>query len=441
MNSFVMNGRRGRRSARAALALLGGLAVAAPARAADLDLNAGVLSYFAGVSDTTPNALSVLLVGDTYIVDDPAVASIVLGSGALGQGCATSDPNTVTCPVAAVASFSIDSRLGNDTIVLSGAVHPATVRPGDGNDTVVGGAGDDVFLWSPGDDSDDLDGGPGSDTLDFSGSNAAENYNIVGYESFELFRDVASVQMYADAIESLILRTSGSLDRVTTTGLLATTQTIIDAADAQADLLVLDAAGVCAVRQGDTLEIEGRGPILFTDFAQVDVVDAFCHPDPCDNAVPTGGCRVNGVSDQPCQGTEGDDLIIGTLAGDVIRGGGGRDRIRSGAGDDVVCGQGGDDTLVGSLGNDTLVGGAGFDKLRGSSGDDTLLGGDDDDQLAGGSGLDDLDGGAGDDRVRGGGDADTVRGGAGDDWVDGGGDVDFCLDADQAGPFARCELP
>ena len=103
---------------------------------------------------------------------------------------------------------------------------------------------------------------------------------------------------------------------------------------------------------------------------------------------------------QPCQGTDGNDVIVGTQASDVIHGGGGRDRLLGGSGDDLLCGEDGDDALQGGRGNDTLVGGPGFDKLDGGAGDDVLLGGDDDDRLIGGGGNDDLDGGSATTRCR-----------------------------------------
>ena len=59
-----------------------------------------------------------------------------------------------------------------------------------------------------------------------------------------------------------------------------------------------------------------------------------CRVDPCDTSVPTLGCAVNGVRNQPCEGTAGDDLIIGT-GDDVIVGLGGNDRIRGRRGNDL----------------------------------------------------------------------------------------------------------
>ena len=73
-------------------------------------------------------------------------------------------------------------------------------------------------------------------------------------------------------------------------------------------------AELCVTRQGDRFEIEGRQPIQIADFADVRVSNAFCRPDPCDGAVPSQGCKVNGVPDQPCQGTDGDDFDNGKEA-------------------------------------------------------------------------------------------------------------------------------
>jgi Ca2+-binding RTX toxin-like protein len=431
---------RARTRAIAAAALLGLASVAAPVRAADVDVTAGVLSYTT-LGTSVANALTISLAGGTYTIDDPADPAITLSGNALGRGCAPLDSNTVTCPAAAITSFNIATGFGIDTIVLTGAAHPAVVSGGDGNDTFIGGAAGDTFVWNPGDDDDVVDGGPGDDTLLFNGANIGEQFTITADGAgFDLFRNIANVRMEVENAEELVLSTFGGDDEVSTTGLLNTTQILTAAPGALPDILRVDAAGLCLTRVNDTVEVEGRQPIHFTSFPAVFVSNAFCRDDPCVGAVATQGCRVNGVLNQPCQGTAGDDVIVGTTAGDVILGGGGRDRIKAGSGDDLVCGEEGDDTLTGASGNDTLAGGPGVDLLKDSGGADTLLGGDDNDDLQGGSDNDDLDGGAGDDRLRGGSDLDTLRGGTGVDRLDGGGDQDTCTDADQVGPFIRCEL-
>src|SRR5262245_17055592 len=205
----------------AAVALLGLAAAAEPARAADVDLTAGVLSYFEPGNDVS-NVLTISLAGGTYTIDDSGAATITLSRNALGQGCAPFDANTFTCPAAAVTSFDIATGPGDDTIVLTGAAHPAVVTGGDGNDTFLGGDGDDTFVWNPGDDSDLVDGGPGNDTLAFNGGNASDTFTIAAAGAgFGLSRDVGNVHMQVENAETLELRTLGGVDTVVTAGLPA----------------------------------------------------------------------------------------------------------------------------------------------------------------------------------------------------------------------------
>ena len=89
----------------------------------------------------------------------------------------------------------------------------------------------------------------------------------------------------------------------------------------------------------------------------------------------------------------------------------------------------------------SFVGTAGADALLGTTRNENLAGMAGPDSIRGGAGNDVIRGGPGDDRVRGGGDPDTLEGGAGTDRIDGGGDADICSDADQIGPFIRCEPP
>jgi hypothetical protein len=110
--------------------------------------------------------------------------------------------------------------------------------------------------------------------------------------------------------------------------------------------------------------------------------------DTCNGQSATAGCNVNGVAEQPCLGTSGDDLIEGTSGSDVIIGLDGNDNIIGAAGADTICG--GD-------GNDTLAGGKGKDQLFGEDGDDTLKGGRGADLLDGDIGNDACLGGLGSD--------------------------------------------
>jgi Ca2+-binding RTX toxin-like protein len=110
------------------------------------------------------------------------------------------------------------------------------------------------------------------------------------------------------------------------------------------------------------------------------------------------------------EGTEGDDVILGTASSEEIHGLGG---------DDVICGQGGNDLLLGGEGLDRLFGGGGPDELRQNDAAGGLL--------AGGRGADVLIGNGGNDTLRGGADDDDLLGYRGNDSLDGGSGVTIVM--------------
>jgi Ca2+-binding RTX toxin-like protein len=99
--------------------------------------------------------------------------------------------------------------------------------------------------------------------------------------------------------------------------------------------------------------------------------------DPCASANATFGCTVNGVPNQRCLGTTGNDTIVGSSGADVIVARAGDDVVWAAAGDDIVCGGNGNDTLQGGSGNDLVSAGPGNDSLSGDYGADILFGGPD----------------------------------------------------------------
>lgn len=426
----------------AALAAIAVCTLATPAAAiSQVDLIGGVLTYRS--FNSVANQVKIALANAAYTIDDPAETSIGLGPEAVTAGCTAFDNNTVTCPAATVTSLQVFSGDLVDSIDLSKSGVPALVDGSFGDDIIVGTPFADVIVWNPGGNSDTIHGGGGADELQFNGSNASETVTIrpLG-DGFELSRDIASVHMVVDGVESLVLATSGGIDVVRTAPLVETAQTIVDGDDGvTTDRLEIDAGGLCVTRTGDTFDIDARGPISIARFTDVLVLNSFCIADPCATAAPTGGCTVNGVRNQLCQGGDGDDVIVGTKAADVIKAGRGNDRVRALDGDDVVCGEQGDDVLSGGSGNDRLFGGDGDDVLKGDAGNDLLAGQRDDDALSGGGGDDEVDGGSGDDRVRGLGGNDVLRGGAGVDRIDGGPGTDTCSDVEVLPPFPRCEVP
>jgi len=440
----------------AALTLFGLAAVAAPSRAASLDLTpGGQLVYEATQSIMVANDLTIALLGNTYGIQDPAEPAIGLSGNALAAGCEYFNNQMVTCPVAPIVSLAVDTKEGSDTINLSGVIHSAIVIGGGGPDTIIGGSKDDSIVWNTFDGSDVVDGGPGADTLVFQSGNSDGTTD--GYDSdvitilqngpipqngagFALYRDRGNVSMDVRNTEVLQVNTFTGNDTVATTGLAGTIQFIETVFDGLPDTLTFDAAGFCPITAPGWIEIPGHEEVQYTNFANVSVINDTCVPNTCNGMAATTGCTVNGVRNQPCIGTAGDDVIQGTAGADVIVGGSGRDRISTGAGNDLACGDDGNDLIEGERGNDFMLGGAGADRIDGGAGGDDLIGGAGDDDLRGDAGIDDLTGGPGNDRLRGGGDRDVLQGSEGSDVLDGGSAVDTCTDVDQAGPFISCEL-
>jgi hypothetical protein len=152
------------------------------------------------------------------------------------------------------------------------------------------------------------------------------------------------------------------------------------------------------------------------------------------------------------RGTEGRDILVGTLSGDSIfglggndliladptvfdfvgrgdfvDGGSGNDRIFTFGGNDVVNSGSGNDTVQTADGDDRIDAGLGNDDVQSGRGSDTVLGQAGDDALRGGEDDDDLDGGVGSDRVIGGSDNDTLRDGVGVDQLEGRTGVDTVI--------------
>ena len=74
-------------------------------------------------------------------------------------------------------------------------------------------------------------------------------------------------------------------------------------------------------------------------------------------------------------GHPGPTFFDGTNGDDVIVGSDGDDNIDAGPGDDWVCGGPGNDSLDGGDGNDVVIGGTGDDGPSGGPGNDTVVGG------------------------------------------------------------------
>lgn len=128
-------------------------------------------------------------------------------------------------------------------------------------------------------------------------------------------------------------------------------------------------------------------------------------------------------------GTNANDLLIGTTLDDVMRAFNGNDTIYANEGSDIVEGNEGYDVIYAGPGNDEVRGGQHDDNLNGEDGDDVIYcgmgndianGNKGNDVIYGGPGNDLLQAGQGDDEVNGEEDNDIIHGGLGNNQLTGG---------------------
>jgi Ca2+-binding RTX toxin-like protein len=251
--------------------------------------------------------------------------------------------------------LTVNGGLGADIII--GSEGNDLINGGDGDDIALMGAGDDTFVWNPGDDNDTLEGQAGFDTMLFSGAVVAESINIFPNGGRVLFtRDIATVTMDLNDIESIDFNALGGVDNIVVNDLTGTDVTTVD--------LNLATGGV-GDGAADTITVLG------TSGDDVVLVD--------------GGASGTTVLGLPAQvnitGAEAanDRLIINALAGhDVVDAtalatGAIQLTADGGLGDDILIGGAGVDTLLGGDNNDVLLGGAGADVLDGGLGENTVI--------------------------------------------------------------------
>jgi Ca2+-binding RTX toxin-like protein len=292
---------------------------------------------------------------------DPAPFTIDIGTAEKLTLNANGGDDTFTGSngLAPLIQLTVDGGAGNDT--LTGGDGNDLLLGGDGNDLVVGGrgndtallgAGDDTFVWNPGDGSDVVEGQDGNDAMTFNGANIAEKMDISANGTRVRFtRDVASIVMDLNSVESIAANTLGGADTLTVEDLSGTGVTSV--VDNQA------AAGGVDDGAADSVVVDG-----------------------------TGGDDVASVSGAGTQAQ-----VAGLAAKVAVTGAGIGDRltVATGAGDDVLDGSAmtsGPLTMVldGGDDDDVLLGGPGADILLGGAGDDVLIGGGGADVLDGGTG-------------------------------------------------------
>jgi Ca2+-binding RTX toxin-like protein len=250
--------------------------------------------------------------------------------------------------LAAGGAQPVDLSGGGGVDTLTGSGLGDIVRGGPGNDVMFGGTGEDVFTWVPGDGSDTIQGGAGSDVLAFVGAAGAEAFALTADGTgFDFTRDVGSIVMDLEGIETLELSTLGGNNSVTLNDLTGVT-------DLTSVILSL----------GDT----------------DDVVDASAQANPAVSLTVFANLGndtlIGGAGADELHGDEGNDSISGLGGVDVLDGGDGDDSINGGPGNETLVGGAGDDTFVWNPGDgsDTLVGGTGRDTMffNGSAGNEVF---------------------------------------------------------------------
>jgi Ca2+-binding RTX toxin-like protein len=135
------------------------------------------------------------------------------------------------------AQITFDGGPGNDTLrgsgggdsVLGGSGNDE-VMPARGNDAVLLGSGNDVVQWGPGDGNDSIEGEAGADRIEFSGSAIAEALDVSPSGGrVVLRRNIASVAIDFDGVETLALRPLAGADTITVNDTTGTALAVVDA--------------------------------------------------------------------------------------------------------------------------------------------------------------------------------------------------------------------
>jgi Ca2+-binding RTX toxin-like protein len=246
-------------------------------------------------------------------------------------------------------NLTIIGGAGDDKI--TGSQGDDTVIGGQGNDTALLGAGNDTFVWNPGDASDTVNGQAGDDTLLFKGAAIDESIDISANGGHaKLTRNVATVTMDLDNLETIDVQALGGADTVTVSDLSATDVDKVNidlgGADGASDTVVLNATNgddaITIVNNNGVVTVSGLGEdITISNFEASDRI------------------VINGLG--------GDDVITANGLTGMLLTANGDD------GDDILIGSVGNDTLAGGAGDDVLIGGAGIDVLDGGPGNNIVL--------------------------------------------------------------------
>jgi Ca2+-binding RTX toxin-like protein len=275
------------------------------------------------------------------------------------------DSHSATGNLAALIAITVHGGAGNDTLLGSNGIDLLLGGDGNdfadgqqGNDVAILGAGDDTFQWDPGDGSDTVEGQHGKDAMLFNGSNGDELMEAsANGQRVRFTRDVGTIVMDLNDVESIVARTLGGADSLTVNDLSGTDVTDVKpdlAATGGGDDLAADNVIVNATNDEDVVIVSGAGPT-----AQVSGVAVL---------VSISGA-VAGSDRLTVNALAGDDVVdaSGLAANSALL------TLNGGDGDDALIGGDGNDTITGGAGDDVIIGGPGADTLDGAPGDDVVI--------------------------------------------------------------------
>jgi Ca2+-binding RTX toxin-like protein len=286
------------------------------------------------------------------------------------------DAVTATTLPAGVIKLTIDGGPSDDTLlgsqgadVFLGAAGDDFVFGDNGNDVAFMGADADVFQWEPGDGNDTIEGQDGTDTLLFFGSSSSENIDIVPNGGRVLFiRNVASVTMDLDDVETIDFRALGGTDNIVAADLSGTDLTTIGldlrgpngGGDASADIVTVNGTQAADVfgTSGDAggVSVFGLHTVVNIFFQEAALDRLTLNGLGEDDVIDATTLEASGIQ-LTMNGGLGDDVFFGSQGNDLINGGDGNDLALMGAGNDTFVWNPGDD-------NDTLEGQAGHDTVQ-----------------------------------------------------------------------------
>ena len=240
------------------------------------------------------------------------------------------DSFSATGNLAALIKITVDGGAGNDNLLGSNGVD--VLLGGDGNDFVDGqqgndvallGAGDDSFQWDPGDGNDTIEGQDGTDAMLFNGSNANENMEVSANGSRVRFvRNIASIVMDLNDVESIVARVLGGSDNVVVNDLSGTDIVNVAAelgGGADGDNVVVNASNgddiATVVGAGSTAQVAGLSALVSVSGSGAGdrlTVNALAGDDVIDASVVIANSILLTLA-----GGDGDDVLIGGAGGDV----------------------------------------------------------------------------------------------------------------------------